>query len=529
LSTESPAPSTSIDVSCLPYTDVPLIGADSVLARLSGGDLTDRAPMLDIARPALGVDSPHLDRDRLADTLGVYNRRVGNPLSAATLDAIRADARFVVAGQQPGLLTGPLYIPLKAITSITLAKRLSQATGADVLPAFWVASEDHDLAEVNRAYFGEQKIVLSHAELNAPGPNPPVGRVSLEPFRDQILEFARQQLSNEPFGDSVIEALRRAPFDNYADFFAFLIAWMFPGRELVLIDPMCLRELAAPVMAEIAERFIELEAAFEEGTAALKKLGLDAPLEKINLFRFADGGRIPAEEAERDRRFIHDHPEDYSPGAALRPIVQDAVLPVAATVAGPTELLYLWQIDPLYRALGLRRSSLHPRLGATVIDAATAESAAALGLEGSEVLGILDAIDNLKNEPVAPEIEQLDALGRSLLDRIDELATDPDDKPIAKGRESIRHQLGKITQRLAQQRREASGRNPRRLKRVARGVYPQNQLQERGVSILPYLAQAGPGLIDALIERLDPAAPGHWLVTLSAPKTPNPTEGKTGS
>ena len=59
--------------------------------------------------------------------------------------------RVVVTGQQPGLLLGPSYALSKAMTAIRLAESLA-SLGRPVIPVFWVASQDHDRAEVDHAY-----------------------------------------------------------------------------------------------------------------------------------------------------------------------------------------------------------------------------------------------------------------------------------------------------------------------------------------------------------------------------------------
>lgn len=69
-----------------------------------------------------------------------------------SLDKLKHNAVTVVAGQQAGLLTGPLYTIHKIISVIQLAKQQEVALQHPVVPVFWIAGEDHDYQEVNHIY-----------------------------------------------------------------------------------------------------------------------------------------------------------------------------------------------------------------------------------------------------------------------------------------------------------------------------------------------------------------------------------------
>lgn len=61
------------------------------------------------------------------------------------------------------------------------------------------------------------------------------------------------------------------------------------------------------------------------------------------------------------------NPQDFSPQAALRPLVQAATLPVVAQICGPSELLYLGQARGLHARHDLCPPVLVPRLEATAV------------------------------------------------------------------------------------------------------------------------------------------------------------------
>ena len=91
---------------------------------------------------------PPASRRELAEALAVANRAYGND-NADRLAKRLADpaTRVVVAGQQPGLLGGPLYCLAKMVAVSRWAAAL-EAAGEPAVAIYWVATEDHDWAEV---------------------------------------------------------------------------------------------------------------------------------------------------------------------------------------------------------------------------------------------------------------------------------------------------------------------------------------------------------------------------------------------
>src|SRR5262249_53563377 len=90
-----------------------------------------------------------LRREHVAGILDRQNRAWG--ASQRTLEniaSLRSGAFATVTGQQVGLYGGPLFSLLKALTAVKLANQAREA-GIDAVPIFWLATADHDLAEVN--------------------------------------------------------------------------------------------------------------------------------------------------------------------------------------------------------------------------------------------------------------------------------------------------------------------------------------------------------------------------------------------
>ncbi len=486
-------------------------------ARIGQYPLPNDAPLLNLAEPGAASESEFLRRDELADRLALYNAGVGNPLSSATLSAIRGEGVFIIAGQQPGLLLGPMYTLLKAATAIALAKRLAPRVKAPIIPAFWIASEDHDVEEVNHCVVNGKTISLPHrAALHAP-----VGQISLESHKAAIIQQFTDAVAGSPHGSWVTELIRSARFDNYADSFAALLAKLLPG-SLVLIDPLHLRPLTAPVMVHLMSCWNELSAALKQGGTTLRRWGFSPPLDKLTVFRIAGGHRTPVDPADTA------NPEQLSPSAGLRPIVQDAIIPTLATIGGPTELHYLWQIDPLYAVAGVKRSRIRSRLGATFVDDTVVRRAARFDLVGERLLDVqkeLQRYDARGNaDATDPDLSEIEKLGKELLTRIESAAGPAHAKQIAKSQKSIAYQLGKVSRRIREQRDESAGAGRRNLTRVADTIYPGGKLQERVISPFDMLARYGPAWLDSLIRNLDQERGTHWLVQLQDSATPQQGE-----
>jgi uncharacterized protein YllA (UPF0747 family) len=112
------------------------------------GDFRD---LSSFRRQTESVQARRLPREALAAVLSEQNRTYG--CGPETLDRIGKLAQertgAVVTGQQVGLFSGPLYTIYKAFTAIKLAERLDRSGLGSFVPVFWLASDDHDLIEVD--------------------------------------------------------------------------------------------------------------------------------------------------------------------------------------------------------------------------------------------------------------------------------------------------------------------------------------------------------------------------------------------
>lgn len=502
--------SATIHATPIAYTP-PHLG-DALMARLSEGERPSGIPLLDWESAAVPSDPPDLDRASLVDALQASHQQMGVAPPTECLDGLRRDAWLVVTGQQPGLLTGPAYALFKALSAVQVAKRLSASTGRQVIPAFWIASEDHDLLEVNHAWLGSRRYECSREQIGRP-----VEWISPADECDAVLAFCQRQLADRPFADMAIEAVEHATFDNYPAHFAQLLARLLGDQPLLLINPMHLRQVFAPAMARVVGPGNALNAALTEGTNALTARDVNPQLDGVSMFRFDDQMRARCPLDDDLPKRIADDPVRFSPGAALRPIVQDAALPVLCTIGGPAEMRYLWQIDPLYQLTGVRRSLLWPRISASVLDADARTIMTDFQIDDFAVAGLPDMLDRYDpmNEVDAPferAADEATALHRSLAEAIEALGRD--DQAIDRSLKGIDHHVAEAIRQAAHQHAAARGRGKQRLADLVSRLYPGGVLAERRLSGLDYFARYGPALIDAVLHHIDARQVAHHLIEL---------------
>jgi len=468
--------------------------------------------------------------------------------AAAGIESLRQGAGVVVTGQQVGLFGGPLFTPFKAATAIARARQAT-AAGHPHAAIFWLASEDHDFAEINHVTLPARRELRKLVYAAMPETPRPVGSVVLDQSIDPLIEQAWELLGASDAMDALAEAYK--PGRTFAQAFRDFYAKVFAAQGLIILDAESrdIHRMGAPVLRAAIERADELHAALLTRNRELESAGYHVQVAvaaqssmlflkdaqsgaRVALKRIAANGTEPSGlwQAGRQKYSTDDlvgilaaEPERISPAALLRPVFQDYLLSTSLTIGGPAEIAYFAQSAVLFEAILGRMTPVHPRLSATLVEPSVAEllhkhdltvervitetqqslthllAARAMPVEGKRKLAAAGNALDTELDSVLAWMRSLDAgLGRSA-----ETAAS-----------KMRYQMNRLRRLGAnfQLQREAS--LARHAEAISQALYPNGVLQERLHGAAYYFARYGFDLAEELATTAEKLCPGHAVISL---------------
>jgi bacillithiol synthase len=548
----------AMSVECFPITVLPHM---SQLYRdyLAMSESGDDAPVRRWygAEPFAGRwlgETPQVEHgEQLADLLDGQAVEFGaNDAAKANIAKLRAGARAVVTGQQVVLFGGPLLTLLKAATAIARANGATKATGVEHVPVFWLATEDHDLAEVDQvSLLTKTSVETLRAGLKVRHAVP-VGGVVPGPELEAVLERASELLEFAPVSEWLRECYLsdtgKGARPTLALAFGRLMARIFADQGLVVMDAASrgFHALGASTLRYAIEHAAELQGALIARSEELVKAGYHAQVlvaeggsmlflmdeatgERVALRRTASGngnaqwkagGRVYS---SGDLIAILERtPERLSPNALLRPVFQDTLLPTAAYVGGPAEIAYFAQSAVLYEAILGRITPVLPRLSATLLEPAIV---AVMDKDEVQLPDAMTTAEELAQRlgaramPIA-EKRKLAAVGNALEKELAALTEYLGGMDESLGRAAevsaskMRYQMDRLRRMAAtfELQREASLR--KHAQAITLNVFPNGHPQERVLAGVWFMAKYGDGLVERLVGVAGNQCPGHVVVRL---------------
>jgi len=487
------------------------------------------------------VQYPADRRARIAGILDRQNSKFG--ASQSTLEniaAFRAGALAVVTGQQVGLFGGPVFSIYKALTAVKMASE-ARRLGASCVPIFWLATEDHDLEEVNQLRIpgaeGQLEKLTSSAH---DGEDAPVGTIRFDAEISELAQRARELLGESEFSTLLAECYR--PEESFGTAFAKFFARAFADFGVIVLDASDpeLDAIAAPLYREVIERAPELNHVLLQRDQQLQAAEYHQQVRVTNtstpIFVIRDGSRIPVHMTSTDKFQIGKNdvsradllhiaeasPQSFSPNVLLRPVVQDYLLPTLAYVGGAAEVAYFAQAGALYEALAGRVTPIFSRFSATVIEAKPQALLEKYHLpfadlfHGPEVLRerigshLLDAKLQISFDQAHAAVERSMGSVRESLAQLDKTLVES----AVNAESKMLYQLTSLRSRAARAELRQSEVAERHARLLSNALYPDKTLQEREFGGIYFLAKHGRELLDGLLEVINPDCVDHQVITL---------------
>jgi len=441
------------------------------------------------------------------------------------------DSRTVVTGHQLNLFGGPLYVLYKLAHIVAQARELNASgPGFHTIPVFWLATEDHDYAEVDHVHFRAQPLRAEGAPLGA------VGRRVLGDL-ESLISGLETLLGTGKRAAAAGALLRRAyrPGQTWAEAMRILAHEWFGAEGLVILDAddARLKRFFVPVL-EQELRNSSYSTALQHTTQALSEsYSAQAFVRPINVFylgndirsrieregegyRTTEGGYSWSESTLVEE--LHAHPERFSPNVLLRPLYQETILPNLAYTGGGGELAYWFQLRSAFETAGipmpvliLRQSFLWVLGSASKIWAHTGVSAEEWFVERSRFIRHRLAEHSPLDLALKKPRKALDAVFEGLY----ALAAQTDESmERAVEAERMRHQKGlhRLEGKLIRAEKRRLGERVLQWERAHAQLFPQSGLQERFDSYWDLYAHLGPQTPARVLEAIAPFEPAFLLI-----------------
>lgn len=397
--------------------------------------------------------------------------------------------KIVITGQQIGLLGGPLYTTYKVLGAVRYAREID----GDAL--YWLETNDADFNEINHIKYLDSRGELQTLIWDIDSGGCSCGLVEVDDLLVAILKTFFSTLRQTEF----TPALRNMALRCYK-----------PGRTMAEASSLLAHALFDRFDIRI---FTPAEKEFRDFTRQilLKEADRTPDGEQVNLFCMVGKRRQALFKKDgqfllRDGTLVDLSRYELVPNVKTRNVCQDAYFKSHTYVAGPGEMKYIAELDPLYQFHGVKKAAVKPRMSVILIEPRVARLLEKTAVSLQEVL-MLDKVDLIKKglkERSGFDYKELrlqaDAATAAYLEKLAGLKLDTRD---------IRKLLGKEVKKICGKRR--SGEKERHqnlletLEFLSDNLKPFGKEQERVFNIFYYMnLYGGIRFINWIYEKYDP-------------------------
>ncbi len=417
-----------------------------------------------------------------------------------------ADTFTVTTGQQLGLLLGPLYTVIKIANTVALATEMkAQHPQKQFVPVFWLASEDHDIDEINHFSFNHQKFVWN---TNQSGP---AGRLKTEGIKE-LLGEAFEKFTDVPGLNQFIELCNQAyRLPDLSQATRFLVHHLFADTDLLIIDadhPDLKRQFSQIMFEDITK-----QVSYHKSRKPIAQLETSYHVQvqgrEINFFYLSTGSRERIELSSSgyqttdgqyqwsEAELLHEigqSPEAFSPNVMMRPVYQEFILPNLAYIGGAAELAYWLELKPVFEAFEVHFPVVLLRNSAMFLNRVNHHRFVNAGLKNQDLFLSLHELEkkvvlsqtatdfSLKNETSDLEtwflqLTEKASLVHPSLERASEAM-----------KQRFLNQTDRFAKKLIREAKKKERENGFRIHELYEHLHPNNSLQER-VHCLPHFLE----------------------------------------
>jgi len=437
---------------------------------------------------------------------------------------LQKDTYTVCTGHQLNIFTGPLYFIFKIVTAINLARELkTQFPDKNFLPVYWMATEDHDFAEINHTYISGKKISWDLEALGA------TGRLSTKGIEKAVKDYlAILGISEnaEELGKLISTAYTGT--NSLADASRHLVNALFEEYGLLILDAddrRLKKEFSGIIAEDITGQHSFRTITDTNNKLAEKGIEVQVNPREINFFYLLDGirERIVLENEqyrvlnteicfskEELLKEINDFPERFSPNVVMRPLYEEVILPNLAYIGGGAEIIYWLQLKQNFDYYGVDFPILLLRNSAIF---ASLKLETKLNRLDLSIKDIFKNSEELKKEWVFKHTEHSLNLHdewqelSSIFERI-KLRTYKIDPSLGPSSEAVKARLQKAVKNLEVKLLKAEKRNfgdaLNQIDSIRLKLFPNGGLQERSENFGLFYVKYGKGFIETLVKNFKP-------------------------
>ncbi|MBC3541076.1 bacillithiol biosynthesis cysteine-adding enzyme BshC [Rufibacter sediminis] len=459
---------------------------------------------------------PAAQRQVLVQELNRQYEGVEVPEAVQANISALADAQTftITTGHQLNLFTGPLYFIYKIVTAINTARELQKVyPDQKFVPVYWMATEDHDFAEVNHfTLFGKNYTWESDAK-------GAVGRFSTDGLNELLDEMPESYpLFEQAYTGSatLAEAMRH------------IVNGLFGEYGVVCLDgdSAALKQAFSPIAQRELTQQVAYTAVTKTNAALEKHYKPQVMVREINLFYLDQNlrERIVREgehykvlntdlvfSQEQILELTQTNPEKFSPNVVLRPLYQELVLPNLAYIGGGAEVAYWFQLKGMFEAFGVPYPAVMLRNSALYITKPNAQRLEKLGFTVTEMFRELPELKkrlaellNQQEVNLEPQRTALEEVFR----QVEQLAQTLDPtlvKAVGAEAQKAQNSLQLLEKKLNKAAENKNDTAYNQLANLKEKLFPTGVLQERVDNLLTYQTN-NPGFIQELVAAFEPFA-----------------------